>query len=313
MRQTMKTVLRRVLRVGVINTAITGTVRLCFKGVRLRPPQYITGKLRRVGLVRAVLPNGQTLRLWTEDDDLIPNQLYWLGWEGFEPDTLPTFMKLAARARVTLDIGSHVGLFSLVAALANPTGRVYAFEAMPPTWERLKQNIALNGLDNVECILGAIANTEGSADFYYNTGIGLAAESSLRRECTEAFLRAAGGEIATTTVRVSTVDWFVREKELTCVDLVKIDTEGVEPEVLEGMRETIEAYKPHLVCEVLKGFGTAERLESILKPHGYRYYLLTPDGPVLRGHVEPQPDQRWELRNYLFSTLPPDDVAGLCR
>jgi hypothetical protein len=110
---------------------------------------------------------------------------------------------------------------------------------------------------------------------------------------------------------VITLDSFIRDRGLTKVDLIKIDTEGTEPQVLRGMGETLRRDRPTIICEVLKGFGTERELQEMLCHYGYRYYLLTRDGPTLRETIEGQPDDRWELRNYLFTTLGPDEVAQL--
>jgi hypothetical protein len=88
---------------------------------------------------------------------------------------------------------------------------------------------------------------------------------------------------------------------------MKIDTETTEPQVLSGMTETLAKDHPLIVCEVLKDRGAESRLEAILSPLGYRYYHLTPSGPVLRQHVEGHP--RW--LNYLFTTLDWQEVARL--
>jgi FkbM family methyltransferase len=264
-----------------------------------------------MGHVQDRLPNGCLLQLWTEDDDLIPNEVFWKGWNGFESETLPLFFRLAGRARVTLDVGAHIGLFALLAAHASSAGRVYAFEAMPAIARRLVLNVELNGLTNVECIACAVDDREGAAAFFYSTGLGLPAESSLRRECTEAFLHfSTVGEIRETRVPVVTLDGFVRERGLLHVDLVKLDTEGTEPRVLRGMADTMRRDHPALVCEVVRGFETEGELEAILAANGYRYYLLTPEGPVQRARIDPQPEDQWQLRNWLFSTLPVKEVTA---
>jgi hypothetical protein len=108
-------------------------------------------------------------------------------------------------------------------------------------------------------------------------------------------------------VSVITVDRFVRENNLEAVDLVKIDTESTEPDVLRGMIETITRHHPSIICEVLKDRGSEQSLEDILRPLGYNFYLLTPDGPELREHVVGHP--AW--LNYLFTTLTEDEVSKL--
>jgi len=269
--------------------------------------------MRRVGLVEHRLPNGRTLRLWTEDDDLIPNVVFWGGWDRFEQETVAPFFRLASISSVTFDVGAHIGLLTLLAAHANSKGRVYSFEPMPATYERLQLNVALNGLANVECVGRAVGEVEATAELFYNTGIALPGEASLRRDCTEAFQRfCAAGEIQQMPVPVITLDRFVMERNLSRVDLVKLDIEGAEPEALRGMRDTLRRDHPILICEVLKGFGTEQPLEDLLASNGYRYYLLSPQGPVQRDQIEGQPDGQWELRNYLFTTLSHHEITQLC-
>ena len=60
-------------------------------------------------------------------------------------------------------------------------------------------------------------------------------------------------------------------------DYVKVDVEGGEEGVLEGMRATIERARPSILCEV---HGTADRLLPLLRDLGYRLRWLEGDGPV---------------------------------
>jgi FkbM family methyltransferase len=257
--------------------------------------------LHRVGPVRRGLPNGRTLSLWSQADDWVSNQIYWRGWDGYEPESVPLFFRLAARSRVTFDVGAYVGFFSLVAAHANDEGVVYAFEPMADVFERLRKNVALNRLNNVRCTATAVGEIDGAAEFYH-TGDFLPCSSSLSFE----FMQSAGA-VRSSVVPVITLDRFVQENGLSRIDLVKIDTESTEPQVLRGMIETVRRDHPIVMCEVLKDRGSERALEEILRPLGYRFYLLTPDGPVMRERIEGHPS--W--LNYLFTTLEPDEVSSL--
>ena len=72
---------------------------------------------------------------------------------------------------------------------------------------------------------------------------------------------------------IDAVDQFVVQEELRTPDLVKIDVEGQEMEVLDGMRGLIGASHPQLLVE-LHGVGSLEVVARLLD-HGYRV-----------GHVE---------------------------
>jgi FkbM family methyltransferase len=282
------------------NYIATSTLRGLSNATGLRS-EFVIKHVHKVGKVSCKLPNGRYLKLWSRGDDWVSNQIYWRGLSGYEPETVPLFFRLASRADVTLDVGAYVGFFTLLAAHANKNGTVYAFEPLPKIYRRLQKNIGLNRLSNVECLCAAVGQSEGTAEFFH-VETGLPTSSSLSFE----FMRTTG-HLRSTTVPVITLDRFIKDKGLRRVDLVKIDTESTEPQVLCGMIEAIKRDQPLIVCEVLKERGSEQLLEEILGPLGYRFYHLTPDGPVqkdrIAGHTE------W--LNYFFTTLGPDQVAKL--
>lgn len=249
--------------------------------------------LPRAGLVEAPLPDGGRLRMWSRGDDDVATTVYWRGWAGFEPETSKTFYELARAARVTLDIGAHVGYFSLLAALANRANQVFAFEPLAPVRERLLRNLALNGVENVSCLPVALGSDEGTAPFFH-VADGLPSSSSLSRD----FMRSIVAErrLMTSEVDVTTVDRFAEDHGLLGkIDLVKVDTEATEDDVLRGMVRTLEADRPAVICEVLR-VDTAQRIEQLLTPLRYRFLLLTDAGPVRCESIRPR--SRW--RNFCF-------------
>jgi FkbM family methyltransferase len=257
--------------------------------------------LHRVGPVACRLPNGRTLRFWSRGDDWVSNQVFWRGWGGYEPETASLFFRLASQSQVTIDVGAHVGFFALLAAHANPAARVFAFEPMPVIQARLTRNVRINGLTNVTCIQSAVSAAEGTAEFYH-VDAEIPCSSSLSYE-----FMAPAGEVKRTSVTVVALDRFCEREGLVRVDLMKIDTESTEPQVLQGMAHVLGRDRPTLVCEVLQGRGSERPLEEILGPLGYRFYLLTPDGPLPRARIEGHP----EWLNYLFTPRDPDEVARL--
>lgn len=258
---------------------------------RVGRSEFVIRHFPRVGVVRAALPNGRSLIMWSRGDDWIPSQIYWRGWSGYEPETAEVFFRLAERSRVILDIGAHVGYYTLLAAHANPLGTVVALEPMSPIYERLRSNVERNGLRNVRCLAIAAGSRNETADFFSFEGLPFASSLSDR------FTQSAGLPRSRTSVQVARLDDIVRQLGLATVDLVKIDVESSEPQVLEGMEDTIRLFHPAIVCEVLAGWDTGTRIKDILGRHGYRSFALTKDGPLeteaLEGHSE---------RNYLFTT-----------
>lgn len=296
----VKTILKKARYSQPFNRVATSTARSLLTAAGWSS-EFVIKYLHRVGTVESELPNGRVLRLRSHGDDWVSNQLYWRGWSGYEPESVPLFFRLAARAGVTLDVGSYVGFYTLLAAHANPAGRVYAFEPLPAIYQRLCSNVALNGLANVRCINSAVGEEEGTAEFFH-VDVELPTSSSLSYN----FMKSAEG-LRSSHVPVTTLDRFVGENSVGRVDLVKIDTETTEPQVLRGMTEIIRRDQPIILCEVLPGRGVEKELEDVLSALGYNYYHLTPESPVpcerIKGHHE------W--LNYLFTVLKPEDVAQL--
>jgi len=271
-----------------LNYLLTSTARGLLRATGRRS-EFLLKHLHRAGVAECVLPNGKKLKLWSRGDDWVSTQIFWRGLQGYEPETAPLFLRLAAHARVTLDIGAYVGFYTLLAAQANPAGRVFAFEPLPRVYERLQKNVALNKLANVECIRAAVSDQKGRAEFY--TAGSLPTSSSLSFE----FMK-NGPELDKLMVEVVTVDEFVEARQLAVVDLVKIDTESTEPLVLKGMEQTIRLHRPIIICEVLKGRGSERAIEEFFRPMDYRFYLLTAEGAVRQNKLEGHP----EWLNYLF-------------
>ncbi|MBS1811263.1 MAG: FkbM family methyltransferase [Acidobacteria bacterium] len=292
--------LKRVRASQPFNYLATSVVHACQQVTGVQS-EFVIKHLHRVGSVRRRLPNGRRVLLWSQGDDWVSTQVYWRGWNGYEPETVPLFFRLSTQAQVTLDVGAYVGFFSLLAAHANPKGKVYAFEPLPSVYRRLRRNVELNQLANVQCIPAAIGEIEGEADFWH-----IDAETPTSSSLSREFM--GGGEnLVCTKVAVITLDRFAQTNHLNRVDLMKLDTESTEYQVLRGMVETIQRDHPIIISEVLPGRGGEAPLEEILRRYGYRFYHLTPAGPKRRDKVEGHP----EWLNYLFTPLSSDEVDRL--
>ena len=86
---------------------------------------------------------------------------------------------------------------------------------------------------------------------------------------------------------------------------MKIDTETTEPSVLRGMRHVLSRDRPTLVCEILRDRVDTNAIDAELRPLGYKYFLLKPDGPEPRTAIEGHP----EFLNFLFTVDPSRDLA----
>jgi FkbM family methyltransferase len=71
---------------------------------------------------------------------------------------------------VIIDIGAHIGTFSLLSSSRARLGRVYAVEASQDTFNLLRINVALNHITNISVHHVAIAEKEGQVTLYHDRG-----------------------------------------------------------------------------------------------------------------------------------------------
>lgn len=148
------------------------------------------------------------------------------------PDNMDTFV----------DIGANVGTWTL--HLGNKFKLVFAFEPYPDARKVLRENLILNHISNTEIFSLAISNYCGKAKLIsYKTGghSTLLQDHPIRNEVGE-----YAGEM---DVHISTLDVLFAEHDMK-IDMIKIDTEGSEPEIIRGGLEIIRKHNPRLIIEI---------------------------------------------------------------
>jgi len=290
----IKEMLKRARTSQPLNRLTTATLKGLFEATGWRS-EFVIKHLPRIGVTAIPLPNGRVLKLDASGDDWIPTQLFWRGWQGYEPEMTALFYRLALAAETVFDVGAHIGFFSLLASIVNPAAQVFAFEPLARIFARLNQNIALNGLTKVQTFCVAVGAHEGTAEFYFPDE-DMPVSSSLRSDMLTATLPAS--TIRHVPVPVVTLDRIVAEQRVARVSLIKLDTERTEHEVLAGARATLERDQPDIICEVWPDAGNGRQLEACLRPLGYRFYQLRPEGVVARAEIIGDE----AALNYLFTT-----------
>jgi len=176
-------------------------------------------------------------------------------------------------ARCVIDIGANIGIFTMAVKLKAPEATVYAFEPIPETFQVLEQNVRLLGCSDVHLYnvaVGSQDQVEQTFTFYTNMPGNSTAVPALKEEKRPALEQIFGKEALdfasqseTRTVQVRTLSSVIREREITSVDFLKIDVEGSEISVLDGIEdmhwpifkqiavETHSAKLQEQVCDIL--------------------------------------------------------------
>ena len=186
----------------------------------------------------------QGLRIYHEGRPSYHSQMLAMGMH--DRDVVRLLRKFITSGMTILDVGAHIGYFSLLSAgLAGPGGRVWAFEPLPDLLKILRKNIEENGFDNrIQVVPEAVSNVTGTATLYVNS-----AESMVSSLCSEAAADREPGSskaahaacpnshLASVEVACTTLDAWAARQGWPPVDLIKIDIEGLEELALRGMVE----------------------------------------------------------------------------
>ncbi len=172
------------------------------------------------------------------------------------------YRQLVKQGQVIVDAGANIGSHTVFFARAvAPGGVVKAFEPQRVIFQMLCANLALNGLHNVHAYHAAAGSGPGTravpvVDYGKSGNFGGVS-----------LVKGNTGE----SVAVMAVDTL----ELDCCDLIKIDVQGMEAEVIDGARQTIERFHPVMYVENdLKDKST--NLIGRLFDLGYRLYWHIP-------------------------------------
>lgn len=157
------------------------------------------------------------------------------------------------------DIGGYIGMFTIFFARSvGKNGKVLTFEPNPRNCTMIFEHLKLNNLNNVEVHQIALGKKREKATLAVRkseTGTG-----SLQEDIKASILQEKGAE--TIQVEIDTLDNQITTNNLPKPDFVKIDVEGLEMDVLDGMRGIIKDYKPKLFIEI-HGVDVQRKIENV--------------------------------------------------
>jgi FkbM family methyltransferase len=128
---------------------------------------------------------------------------------------------------VIVDIGAHIGAFTVFAARMWPSARIIACEADPENCELLRQNVS--GLDRVEIVEAAICGEDTNGIDFYSV-----ADKFRQNSGGGSCLAGRGGQTKLRVPALSAATLW-RSKEIETCGFLKLDCEGSEIEVLQAL------------------------------------------------------------------------------
>jgi FkbM family methyltransferase len=203
------------------------------------------------------------VRLTLDVTEFTTASLYF-GNRPYEPLTTAFLQRHLRRGGVFADVGANHGYFSMFAAArVGETGRVFAFEPNPAVFDQLVQHIALNGFERrIDARRQALSNRRDSAQLFVS---GVGSNSGLSTLVPDATRLSAGDVWREGTVRVETdaFDRWLADSAVDRVDVVKIDVEGGEDLIVEGMSGALASRRiGAVVCETHAGSRSHQLLSA---------------------------------------------------
>jgi FkbM family methyltransferase len=154
-------------------------------------------------------------------------------WEPFESELVCAVL---GAGDVFVDVGANIGYFSVLGARqVGAAGRVYAFEPEPRNFALLSHNVALNGFsERVVATAAALGDSDGQATLYLHPD-----------NLGDHQLYPPGPRRQQVSIDVCQGQSFFSDRE-SRVKLVKVDTQGTEAQVVEGLMPLLKSSGPEL-------------------------------------------------------------------
>jgi FkbM family methyltransferase len=189
----------------------------------------------------------------------------------FQRQVLRAVRRLVPADGVVIDVGANIGAIALPVAAHVARGHVYAFEPTDLAYGKLAQNLALNPqlAERLTLIKSFVADEEADRSRIVAYSSWPVSDSPV--DASHPIHRGVRGAASCGQI---TLDGFVRNRRLSSLSLIKIDTDGSEYEVLRGATEVLRALKPAVIfeaCEYLMRSPrpTFDEIEDLLRKSDY--------------------------------------------
>ncbi len=198
---------------------------------------------------------------------VVDTQIYYTGV--FEPMTVDTISRTVRPGDVAVDVGANVGFITLTLARhTGVSGSVFAFEPTAAAFARLERNLAMNEFPQVHALKLGLSDKVGTT----------------RARLQSSYRIDGKDEVLEEEIELTTLDAWVGSERLARLDFLKIDTDGMEAQVLRGAQDSLRRLRPVVLFEFvprsLRDAGeSAEGVLGLLAEAGYlilREGALTP-------------------------------------
>ena len=192
------------------------------------------------GVVDCHISDNVSFKMFCANNDCaVSRRFFWNNC--YEKKTLELWNELSQKTNdsLILDIGAHTGVYSLCASISNKKNTILSFEPFFMNYARMSSNYKLNNINPKNLFMNAVGNSNQIVKLKIKTNIHYLSSGG-------SILSDKGYEFP---VQQISIDSFIKNEDKSKVAMIKIDVEGYEPNVIEGMSETISASYPIIFFE----------------------------------------------------------------
>ncbi len=204
--------------------------------------------------------------------------------------------KKVKKGDTVVDLGAHIGYYTLIfAKLVGEEGKVIAFEPDPDNFALLKKNVEINGYKNVVLVQKAATDIPGKIKLYLSEG-----------RADNRIYDSYDGRKSIEIESINLDNYFKDSSEK--IDFIKIDVQGAEGRVIQGMSLTLQKNKDiEIMIEFwpigLKMSGIlAEELINLLQKYQFKLYYFSGEPVNTTELLQTYTPERGNYTNLLCST-----------
>jgi FkbM family methyltransferase len=226
---------------------------------RLRGLQHFRG-WRRLAAIFAPPNQIAPFRVWNNGivfegniSSFLDREIYLFGQ--YEQENIDLFLGMVPRDRrgIILDIGANIGTHALT--FSRHFEKVHSFEPNAALWPQFERNVALNNTENIVLHKVGLGVDSGNRPFFSIDGNNFGGSGTFSTvEQYDLPLKQVG------VFRLENGDEYIANLGVENLDAIKIDVQGLEPDVLSGLTGALRKFRPIVWFEY--GLGTRDKMRG---------------------------------------------------
>jgi FkbM family methyltransferase len=210
--------------------------------------------------------------------DFVQSYIYYFGvWE---PNLTNYILRALRPGDCLIDVGANVGYYTLLGAKSiGESGKVHAIEASPMICSLLRNNLELNDYENITVHNLAVSDKISSLEIFNAQN-----SQNLGATTTRRIRAGARGYQSEGRVDAAPIDQIVPRDDLLNARIIKIDVEGAETQVIQGMSHLMKKFSDNTEIivelnreEIEESGETVDAILELFRQSGFHVYQLPND------------------------------------